>query len=522
MILVSATAILLATVGVPGLVAGPTAAEAASFRAAFRDLPATILTGEILRVEVDTPDGSVCDGSIVYRDNTLQKLEQVEEDNDRCRWSAIVPENVRRGEADVYVTVTYKEERTNLHATLDVVRGVDNCGVALREVPGTVKRGSDFVIRIDVPDTLMCGGNITYENGQNQALLLQHESKERCRWELTVPGDVTRGVARVNMTVKNQDGSTSTLWTSFEVAREKDDADLLVAIKDLPATVHRDTALPVRVIVPAGSRCTGGMTFRSAPNVTLDETVEQSGMCRWSIDVPDDAKRGDSELTVKVRSDGKEVELKAVVTIDESINQIEARFKDLAPTIRRGDDLEVRVTVPDGSTCSGEVTFDDGVTRSLTFQRETRDRCLWTIGVPSQTPRGPATVRVQVDDHGQSTNLTSNVRVEGREDEPLNAYWENVPRQAKRGEKFEVAVNVATGSSCVGKINFPEGLRWTLGNRNEDDAYCRWEVEVPVHSKIGTGEVEVKIQRNGKTDTLHSQIQIVDQENKNSSNARTR
>jgi len=118
-------------------------------------------------------------------------------------------------------------------------------------------------------------------------------------------------------------------------------------------------------------------------------------------------------------------------------------------------------------------------------------------------------------------HATSNVRVEGREDEPLNAYWENVPRQAKRGEKFEVAVNVATGSSCVGKINFPEGLRWTLGNRNEDDAYCRWEVEVPVHSKIGTGQVEVKIERNGKTDTLHSQIQIVDQEITNS-NARTR
>ena len=158
MVLVAATVILTATVEVPRLGAGPAIAVAADIQAAFRDLPTSVLTGDILKVELDTPDDSICDGSIVYRDNSEQKLRQIDETEGRCRWSVIVPENVRRGEADVYVTVNYKEERTTLRATIDVVRGVDDIGVVLRELPGNVKRLSDFSIRLDVPDKSTCQG----------------------------------------------------------------------------------------------------------------------------------------------------------------------------------------------------------------------------------------------------------------------------------------------------------------------------------------------------------------------------
>lgn len=507
MILVAAT-VILTVVDIPRLGAGLAVVEAASLRAAFRDLPVTVLTGEILRVELDVPNGSLCDGSVVYRDNSVQKLEQIKEDDGGCRWSVIVPENVRRGEADVFVTVNYKDQRNTLSATLDVVRGVDDIGVAIRELPGSVRRNSELTIRLDVPDTSTCQGTIVYEDGETQTLLLQNESRERCRWDLTVPANVARGTARVSIIVTAEDGLTTTLGASFEVAREKDGAELLVALKDLPSTVRRNTALPIRVIVPAGARCTGDITFRSAPNVTLDETLEQSGLCRWSVEVPDDAKRGDSELTVTVMSDGKEALLKAVVVVDESVDRVDASYKDLPASIRRGDDLEVRVSVPDGASCQGEVTFDDGVKRSLDRQDEKRDRCLWSLGVPSQTPRGPALVRVTIDDHGVTTTLTSNVTVEGREDEPLTAYWESVQKEAKRGEKFEIAVNVASGASCVGKIDFPEGMRWILGDKTENDAYCRWKVEVPVHVTSGKAQVEVKIERNGKSDTLHAAIDI--------------
>jgi hypothetical protein len=521
MVLVAVTAILMATVEAPRLGAGPAIAVAADIQAAFRDLPQSVLTGDLLKVEVDTPDDATCDGSIVYRDNTQQKLKSIEETEGRCRWSVIVPENVRRGEADVYVTVNHKEERTTLRSTFDVARGVDDVGVVLRELPGNVKRLSDFSIRLDVPDKSKCQGSVAYEDGVTQELLPQLESKERCRWDLTVPATAPRGTARVTIGIVAEDGEATTLATSFEVTREKEGADMLVALKDLPATVHRDTSLPVRVLVPAGAKCSGGITFRGAPNADLDETVEQSGLCRWSVEVPEDARRGDSELTVKVRADGKEAALKAVVTIDESPGSVDANFKDLPGTIRRGDDLEVRVSVPDGAVCFGVVTFDDGVQKALDTQPEKRDRCLWSVGVGSQTPRGPAIVRVVVDDHGMRTTLTSNVMVEGREDDPLTGFWENVPKEAKPGQKFEVAVNVASGASCVGKIDFPDGVRWTLGDRAEDDAYCRWTVEVPNRVKSGKAQAEVKIEKNGKWETLHASFEIKGQPSAPSS-ARTR
>jgi len=517
MVLVAATVILTAAVEVPRLGAGPTIARAADIQAAFRDLPATVLSGEILKVDVDTPNDATCDGSVVYRDNTEQKLKPIDETEGRCRWSVIVPETVRRGEADVYVTVNYKEERTTLSSTIDVVRGVEDIGVVLRELPGNAKRLSDFSIRLDVPDKSTCQGTIAYEDGVTQPLLPQLESKERCRWDLTVPETAPRGTARVTITITAQDGQTTTLGASFEVAREKDGADMLVALKDLPAVVHRDTSLPIRVLVPVGARCTGDITFRGAPNADLEETAEQSGLCRWSLEVPQDARRGDSALTVKVKADGKEAVLKATVAVDESPAYVDANFKDLPGSIRRGDDLEVRVSVPDGAVCFGLVTFDDGVQRALDTQPEKRDRCLWSVGVASQAPRGPAVVRVVVDDHGLRTTLTSNVMVEGRENDPLTGFWESVPKEAKPGEKFEVAVNVASGSSCVGKIEFPENMRWSLGDRTENDAYCRWQVEVPTHIKTGKAQAEVKIEKNGKLNTLHADIEIKGQQNSTSS-----
>ena len=103
---------------------------------------------------------------------------------------------------------------------------------------------------------------------------------------------------------------------------------------------------------------------------------------------------------------------------------------------------------------------------------------------------------------------TSNVMVEGREEDPLTGFWESVPKQAKPGEKFDIVVNVASGSTCVGKIQFPEGFRWTLGDRTEDDAYCRWRVEVPAQVKTGTAQAEVKIEKQGKWDTLRAEIEI--------------
>src|SRR5690606_23360754 len=130
-------------------------------------------------------------------------------------------------------------------------------------------------------------------------------------------------------------------------------------------------------------------------------------------------------------------------------------FKDLSSTIRRGENIDVRVGVPDNATCWGDVTFSDGVVRSMDQQSERKDRCLWSVRVPAYTMRGVAVVRVWIDDHGQQTSLTGNVIVEGQDDEPVSATWDNLPKEVERSQTFEVSVLVATGSTCAGKIVFP-------------------------------------------------------------------
>ena len=67
---------------------------------------------------------------------------------------------------------------------------------------------------------------------------------------------------------------------------------------------------------------------------------------------------------------------------------------------------------------------------------------------------------------------------------------------------------VATGAECVGKITFPTDLPWTLGNRTEDESYCRWEVQVPVHALGGQAKITVKIEKQDEDLTLESAFEV--------------
>jgi hypothetical protein len=71
------------------------AAAPASFFSAFRDLPSTVQTGDILKVQVDAPDQAMCEGTIQYRDNSIEKLAAMKEADGRCRWDVLVPQLVR-------------------------------------------------------------------------------------------------------------------------------------------------------------------------------------------------------------------------------------------------------------------------------------------------------------------------------------------------------------------------------------------------------------------------------------------
>jgi hypothetical protein len=506
MVAVLVTAILTAAVAVPRWEAGTAAAAPANVEIAFRDLPASVRTGEPLRVQVDVENGSVCDGTIVYRDNSKQDLKQVDEHDDQCRWDVVVPLNTRRGEADIAVSVKHGPDRYELSATFQVVVRLDAVSLQLKDLPGTVKRNSTFTIRLDVPDKVTCQGLIRYEDGKVQSLDSRSEDNDECRWEVTVPGDVDRGTAIVTITVI-QDGRPTTITSSFDVSRGTEDPELLIAFQNLPSVVHRDGLLPIEVLVPSGSKCKGDVTFRSADNVKLSEIVDQAGVCRWTITVPEDAKRGDSRVTVSVRAKGKDTSISSLLTVDETPATVSVKFKGLPDTIDRGDEIEVRVLVPDTIVCYGDVTFPDGTVAALDRQSEKKGRCLWSVKTPAATPRGVAVVRVFVDDHGIQSTLTGNVVVESRDDEPLSSSWAKLPDKVKRGEKFEVSAIVPTGSTCVGKIQFANGMRWTLGTEYEDRTYCKWKAEVPSSAGAGKATVELRIEQvNGDKNTLNGEF----------------
>jgi hypothetical protein len=506
MAVVMATAIIAAVV-VPLWGTGTAAAAPVMLETSFRDFPASVLTGDTVRIQLNVPNGATCEGSILYRDNTSQPLGSINESEALCRWDVVVPDATRRGEADVSVSVKKGSDAATVSAVFNVVRRTEEVGLELKAFPGIVKRNDGFKIRVDVPNGSTCHGVITYEDARTQALDPQPEQRERCRWELTVPGDAVRGQARAVIVVA--EGSRQTfLSSSFEVGREAEDAEILAAFQNFAGAINRDVSLPIRVLAPAGSTCSGEISFHSTDNAVLGEVQEQDGLCRWSAIVPPDAKRGEAWATVKVKHGKNEASISAVTAVNSSATEVDARFKDLPTSIRRGDDLKVRVTVPEGSKCQGDVTFDDGTVAVLEGQAEEKDRCLWTSKVPRYTARGRALVRIVVDDQGSKTTLIGNVVVEGHEDEEVTASWSKIPKNVEPGQEFDVSVKVASDSSCSGRITFADGTARTLGNTEEDGSRCRWSVEVPDNVGPSKAAVEVKVTRKGEASTLASEIQV--------------
>lgn len=500
-------AAILAVAGVaPHLGAGAALAAPAAFDAMFRDLPASVRTGDPLMVQVQVPGGATCEGSITYRDNTVQKLAKIEEDDDLCRWDVVVPDETRRGEADVVVTVTHDLDQIVLTALVDVVRRSSSLDLSLQKLPGVVRRGDEFTIRLDVADDTTCQGGITYDDGRTQALEAQTEQKGRCRWILTVPADAARGPAQVRITV-SQGNNQTTFATSFEVGRREEDAELLIGFQDLPASVRRNTAVPIRLLVPEGATCTGELSVRGAENVMLEEVEEENGLCRWSARVPSDAKRGDADVRATVKADGKEASITAYISVEGSSSDVAAAFTDLPRTVRRGEEFELRVDVPDGATCAGNVTYDDGETQTLGEKAEKKERCRWEVKVPSSAPRGTAIVRVWVTEDGVQTALVANIDVESKDDE-FKANVSALPKTVRPGEKFQVRIDVASGSSCVGRISFADGLTWRLGNTDEKSSKCSWDVDLPPHVGAGKANVEVTVERGNRSKTVKSSFEV--------------
>ena len=407
-----ATAVLFPLVAMAsqGPAFGMVSAAPVAFEASFRDLPGSVRAGDVLTVQVDTQASATCDGTITYRGGATQTLAKVAERDRRCRWDVTVPEATRRGTADVAVRLVREgEDETTIAAGVEVTSRGDEVDAKLRALPGTARRGEEVSIRLDVADGATCQGAISYDDGRSQALAPQPENRERCRWDVAVAPDAAYGPAKVVLVVTQGSGQ-ATLAGSFEVGRRSDDAPLVVGIKDLAPTVRREGAFVIRAMVPNQATCSGSVTYRSASQ-SLEDRKESDGECVWIAQVPADARGGAAEVALKVQRENDATTTLAGFMVGGGASDLDASFRSLPGSVRRGETFEIRVTVPNGASCNATIAYSDDTPRPLGAQAERRERCVWEVKVPSNAPRGTATVRVTVSDGADSTALVSSVEI---------------------------------------------------------------------------------------------------------------
>jgi hypothetical protein len=396
-----------AAAGVTTIGSAPAASPARSvtrdIEAAFRDFPASASRGSTVTVRVDVPSGSTCRGTVDYRGDLVWTLDPREAPDGQCRWDIVVPNDAERGNADVSVTIARAEEELVLTAAF-VVLGGDRVEASFRELPASARRGDRVDIRVDVSEDATCQGTITFRDGDEQSLDSQGERREQCRWDARIPEDARRGTAIVRVTVQTDEGQT-TLAASFQVGSRESEAEIAAGFRDLPATVRRDDALPIRVVVPAGATCQGAITYPDDRTQPLEARTASGEECRWDVVVPIDARRGDADLSVTVAKDGDQTTLEVSFEVRSRGETLQVSFRDFPASAQRGEEVDIRVDVPEEVTCRGVIVYRDREEQALESQGERRDRCRWTIRVPEDARRGRATVRVTVtgDDDATTT-----------------------------------------------------------------------------------------------------------------------
>jgi hypothetical protein len=486
---------------------GVVMAAPAALGVSFRDLPASVRAGAILSVQVGVSSGATCDGTIVYRDGDTQKLDSTSESDGRCRWNPTVPEDARRGGADITVNAHQDDDLATVTASIDVTRQDDDIEASFHELPGTVRREDEVAIRVDVDDNATCAGAVVFDDGRVQPLGAQTSARQRCRWTFPIPTDAAYGITRVTVGV-GLGTSQTVLAGSFQVGRKAEDAELSIGLRGVPASVRRDDSFAVRALVPDGATCTGTVSYLGVAPQTLAKVTESDGECQWSTQVPSDARPGTAEIDVTADLDDKSQTVVAQIPIDRGSSDVDADFKDLADSIQRGQTLEVRVSVPDNATCVGTVTFQDADPVGLATQAEHKDRCMWELPVSSSAPRGTAAVRVTVTDGADATTLLGNVQVLGKGEVAKASWASDLPDSSKPGDAFDLKVNAPDNASCTGSITFADGKQTVLQSRDESGSQCKWRVTVPTGTSAGTANVLVSVVTDARETKLSGTIEI--------------
>lgn len=463
--------------------------------------------GTTFNVQVGVPSGASCDGTITYRDGVVQNLDTLTEVDGRCRWNPTVPDDARRGNADVTVIAHQDTEQVSVTASIEITRQGDDLEASFHELPGTVRRSDEVTLRVDVDDGAGCQGTIVFDDMRSQPLAPQTSTRQRCRWTVTVPADAAYGVARLGVLV-NLGTSQTLLSGSFDVGRKAEDAKLTVSLRGLPASVRRDDSFTIRALVPDDATCTGTVSYFGLAAQPLAPATASDGECKWSTQVPPDARVGTAEIKVTASEGDNTDAVIAQIGVERGSSNVDADFKDLADSIQRGQSLEIRVSVPSNATCVGSVTFLDSDPVGLATQTERKDRCLWELPVTSTAARGTAAVRVTVTDGTDSTTLLGNVEVMNK-GEVAKASWANdLPESLKAGDAFDVKVNVPDNASCSGSITFTGASQSPLQSRDENGSQCKWRVTVPPEATAGTASVQVSVMKDKREMKLSGTITI--------------
>jgi hypothetical protein len=168
----------------------------------FKDLTDSIQRGQTLEIRVSVPDNATCSGSVTFLDSAPTGLATQTERKERCLWELPISSTAPRGTATVRVTVTDGTDSTTLLSNVEVLgKGEITRASWASDLPGSVKPGEAFDVKVSVPDNASCSGAVTFADGTPSALQSRDESGSQCKWRVSVPASATTGTATVQVSV---------------------------------------------------------------------------------------------------------------------------------------------------------------------------------------------------------------------------------------------------------------------------------------------------------------------------------
>src|SRR5205823_4843474 len=182
-------------------------------------------------------------------------------------------------------------------------------------------------------------------------------------------------------------------------------------------------------------------------------------------------------------------------------DDVDAVFRALPGSARRGEQVSIRADVTDGATCQGSIIYDDGRSQALATQTESRGRCRWDAVVATDAPFGPARVALTVSQGSGQTTLAGSFEIGRRSDDAQALVGiKDLAPTVRGGGAFIIRALVPKDATCSGSVVY-HGASQSLAERTESDGECVWTAQVPADARSGTAEVSIKVQKDNDSTT---------------------